>query len=119
MPNPKGHVATLKPFKGKWNSGQTQVIRVPKALSEQILSYARALDEGSGPADAGTVSESDKNRLLQVIEGLEIVHKFPRNNFSRDRKAYLRGLIDQLRELATTSNNEAVPNKSAQEAGDQ
>jgi hypothetical protein len=32
--------------KPKWNSGKTTVIRVPEALSAQVLEYARMLDQG-------------------------------------------------------------------------
>lgn len=44
--NPKGNPATLKPYKQKWKSGETQVIRVPKALAGKLLDLARQLDEG-------------------------------------------------------------------------
>jgi hypothetical protein len=44
MANPKGNLDTLKPFQGKWRSGQTRTIRVPVTLAEQVLDYALKLD---------------------------------------------------------------------------
>lgn len=32
--------------KPKWNSGRTKTIRVPEAIVDQVLEYARMLDEG-------------------------------------------------------------------------
>lgn len=51
MTNPKGNVESLKPYEGKWRSGKTQTIRVPIALTEQILAYARGLDDNSSMSE--------------------------------------------------------------------
>lgn len=99
MANPRGNIATLKPFSGSWNSGETKVIRVPIALADRVLAYARALDAGDVASDRNGLRPDDYQTLLQVIEGLRAVHGFPRNNFSRDRKEFLRSLIDQLQGL--------------------
>lgn len=32
--------------KSKWKHGKTKVIRVPEVLADQVLNYARELDEG-------------------------------------------------------------------------
>jgi hypothetical protein len=36
----------LKPFEGKWKHGPTRTIRVPIALADEILAFARRLDSG-------------------------------------------------------------------------
>jgi hypothetical protein len=59
MPNPKGHEDSIKDsrFKAAWQSGPTRTIRVPIALAEVTLEYARQLDRGIEPRD--TVIQSD------------------------------------------------------------
>lgn len=37
-------LANLKHYEGKWQSGQTRTIRVPIALADATLEYARKLD---------------------------------------------------------------------------
>ncbi|MEG4627911.1 hypothetical protein Q5691_26955 [Microcoleus sp. w1-18aA5] len=46
MPNPKGHEDSIKDsrFKAAWQSGPTRTIRVPIALANATLDYARQLD---------------------------------------------------------------------------
>ena len=53
MPNPKGHQDSIKDsrFKAAWQSGPTRTIRVPIALAEVTLEYARQLDRGLEPRD--------------------------------------------------------------------
>ena len=53
MPNPKGHEDSIKDsrFKAAWQSGPTRTIRVPHALAEVTLEYARQLDRGIEPRD--------------------------------------------------------------------
>ena len=53
MPNPKGHKDSIKDsrFKATWQSGPTRTIRVPIALAELTLEYARKLDQGIEPRD--------------------------------------------------------------------
>lgn len=100
MPNPKGNAASLTPFAGKWQSGQTQVIRVPVALADQIMTYARSLDSGhSNPAQP-----INNDSLLQVIQKLEQLLDTPRNNFSRDRRELLRSAVDELKALVTVKD---------------
>jgi hypothetical protein len=59
MPNPKGHEDSIKDsrFKAAWQSGPTRTIRVPIALAEATLEYARQLDQGFEPRD--TIIQSD------------------------------------------------------------
>ncbi|MEG3923147.1 hypothetical protein QUA07_29165, partial [Microcoleus sp. T3_A4] len=53
MPNPKGHEDSIKDsrFKAAWQSGPTRTIRVPIALADATLNYARQLDQGIEPRD--------------------------------------------------------------------
>lgn len=53
MPNPKGHQDSIKDscFKAAWQSGPTRTIRVPIALADATLAYARQLDQGLEPRD--------------------------------------------------------------------
>jgi hypothetical protein len=96
MPNPKGNVATLKKYQPTWQSGATQTIRVPIALTSQIFDYARKLDQGEE-----IQPDFDNQALLQVIDKLEAVLQTPRNNFSKERKALLKSAIDELKSLVT------------------
>jgi hypothetical protein len=60
MPNPKGHEDSIKDsrFKAAWQSGPTRTIRVPHALAEVTLEYARQLDQGIEPRDTRIESDS-------------------------------------------------------------
>jgi len=53
MPNPKGHEESIKDsrFKAAWQSDPTRTIRVPIALANATLEYARQLDRGVEPRD--------------------------------------------------------------------
>jgi len=59
MPNPKGHEDSIKDsrFKAAWQSGPTRTIRVPIALAEVTLEYARQLDHIE-PRDTRMQSDS-------------------------------------------------------------
>ena len=58
MPNPKGYEDSIKDsrFKAVWQSGPTRTIRVPIALADATLDYARQLDKGIEPRDTGSIS---------------------------------------------------------------
>jgi hypothetical protein len=60
MSNPKGHEDSIKNsrFKAAWQSGPTRTIRVPIALAEVTLEYARQLDRGVQPRDTRIQSDS-------------------------------------------------------------
>jgi hypothetical protein len=53
MPNLKGHTDSIKnsQFKAAWQSGPTRTIRVPIALADATLEYARQLDRCTKPRD--------------------------------------------------------------------
>lgn len=97
MPNPRGNEATLKKYQPKWRTGATQTIRVPIALTDQILKFAHELDQGE--VTSNQESSIDSNHLLQVIEWLEDVENTPRNNFSKNKKEIVRKAIDELKSL--------------------
>ncbi|MEG4058915.1 MULTISPECIES: hypothetical protein [unclassified Microcoleus] len=67
MPNPKGHEDSIKDsrFKATWHSGPTRTIRVPIALADATLDYARQLDNKLEPRDTAngrSGSEVDKKQ---------------------------------------------------------
>jgi len=68
MPNPKGHEDSIKDsrFKAAWQSGPTRTIRVPIALANATLDYARQLDKKIEPrdtADSHSGSEVEKKQF--------------------------------------------------------
>jgi hypothetical protein len=69
MPNPKGHGDSIKDsrFKAAWQSGPTRTIRVPIALAEVTLEYARQLDKGIEPRDTRVQVDSPTDRKVDNI----------------------------------------------------
>jgi len=69
MPNPKGHEDSIKDsrFKAAWQSGPTRTIRVPIALAEVTLEYARQLDRGIEPRDTMIQSDSPTHSKVEYI----------------------------------------------------
>jgi ElaB/YqjD/DUF883 family membrane-anchored ribosome-binding protein len=69
MPNPKGHEDSIKDsrFKAAWQSGPTRTIRVPIALAEVTLEYARQLDRGIEPRDTMIQSDSSTHSKVDNI----------------------------------------------------
>jgi chromosome segregation ATPase len=61
MPNPTGYTDSIKnsQFKAAWQSGPTRTIRVPIALAEVTLEYARQLDRGVEPRDTSELSDNE------------------------------------------------------------
>jgi len=66
MPNPKGHEDSIKDsrFKAAWQSGPTRTIRVPIALAEVTLEYARQLDRGIEPPDTGKIFNNGTDTVI-------------------------------------------------------
>ena len=66
MPNPKGHEDSIKDsrFKAAWQSGPTRTIRVPIALAEVTLEYARQLDQGIKPRDTGKILNNGTDTVI-------------------------------------------------------
>ncbi len=80
MPNPKGHEDSIKDsrFKAAWQSGPTRTIRVPIALAEVTLDYARQLDKTIEPLDTansiiGSEVESKQPQSRDTMTGAEEV----------------------------------------------
>jgi len=69
MPNPKGHEDSIKDsrFKAAWQSGPTRTIRVPIALAEVTLEYARQLDRDIEPRDTMIQSDSPTHSKVDYI----------------------------------------------------
>ena len=69
MPNPKGHEDSIKDsrFKAAWQSGPTRTIRVPIALAEVTLEYARQLDQGIEPPDTRIQSDTQTDSKIENI----------------------------------------------------
>ena len=65
MANPKGNLDTLKHFQNKWRSGATRTIRIPIALTDQVLDFALRLDAGESLTQvihANTTQRSETSR---------------------------------------------------------
>jgi hypothetical protein len=95
MANPKGNESSLKKFKPKWQSGETQTIRVPIILAKQILSYAHKLDELPSQVNVedekAAIAIAIQNAALtlsQVIDVLEEIADTKR--FTQQQKDRLR-----------------------------
>jgi hypothetical protein len=67
MPNPKGHEDSIKDsrFKAAWQSGPTRTIRVPIALAEVTLEYARQLDRGVEPRDTHKTFNNGTDTVIE------------------------------------------------------
>jgi hypothetical protein len=69
MPNPKGHEDSIKDsrFKAAWQSGPTRTIRIPIALADATLKYARQLDRGIEPRDTWVKSDTQIHNKVDNI----------------------------------------------------
>ncbi len=69
MPNPKGHEDSIKDsrFKAAWHSGPTRTIRVPIALADATLEYARQLDRSIEPRDTRVKPDSSTLNKVDTI----------------------------------------------------
>ena len=74
MPNPTGHTDSIKnsQFKAAWQSGPTRTIRVPIALAEVTLEYARQLDQGVEPRDTSELSGNELSTAIAEPRDTEI-----------------------------------------------
>jgi hypothetical protein len=74
MPNPKGHEDSIKDsrFKAAWQSGPTRTIRVPHALAEVTLEYARQLDKGIEPHDTPKMFNSGTDAVIAESRGTRV-----------------------------------------------
>ena len=72
---PKYNTANLLPYKSTWNSGATKTIRVPVALADSVLAYARALDGGELPQP-----ENNSDAIAAIIAKVEAKEPGYRSN---------------------------------------
>lgn len=63
MPNPKGNLGTLKSYQSKWRSGATRTIRIPIALTDQVLDFALRLDAGESLSQVNHADVTQKGEL--------------------------------------------------------
>ena len=82
MPNPKGHEDSIKDsrFKAAWQSGPTRTIRVPIALAEVTLEYARQLDQGIKPRDTGKIFNKRTDTVIVEPRDTRIKSDSPTHN---------------------------------------
>jgi hypothetical protein len=82
MPNPKGHEESIKDsrFKAAWHSGPTRTIRVPIALAEVTLEYARQLDRGIEPRDTGKICNNGTDTVIVEPRDTRIQFDSPTHN---------------------------------------
>ena len=69
MPNPTGHIDSIKEtqFSSPWQSGATRTIRVPLALADATLEYARQLDRGAEPHDTRATTNGQVDNLIESV----------------------------------------------------
>jgi len=110
MPNPKGHQDSIKnsQFKAAWQSGSTRTIRVPIALADATLEYARQLDNNIEPRDTA-------NLLVNEMSNAKIE---PRDtiNLGAEVEALQQELRSQLIAVQAEREDLAQFKKEAKEA---
>lgn len=94
--NPGGTPENLKPFKPKWSTKDTKVIRVPAYLADRLLRYAHQVDSWKDKRDRYVMTIDDVREMLDIVDQLRKVLDFPRNSFSKPRKAFLSEQIERL-----------------------
>ena len=82
MPNSKGHEDSIKDsrFKAAWQSGPTRTIRVPIALAEVTLEYARQLDKGIEPHDTAEMFDNGTDVMIHEPRDTRIQSDSPTHN---------------------------------------
>jgi hypothetical protein len=98
MPNPKGHEDSIKDsrFKAAWQSGPTRTIRVPIALADATLEYARQLDKNTEPHDTAGKSvssqvETSQPQLFDTSGSIDEVKRL------KDEGKRLQNLVSDMR----------------------
>ncbi|BAQ66467.1 hypothetical protein [Geminocystis sp. NIES-3709] len=90
----KGHnlnsLKALIPNKSKWNNSETVIIRVPKILKNEILNYAKKLDNNHVNNDYNSTVTLELKKILAKINAKEKGYK---SNGSGQLIADLRELI--------------------------
>ncbi len=68
-------------WNSQWNHGNTKHIRVPAALEEQIIEFARALDSGDVPLDREVLQKAVLLLIDQFVE--RRIEEFHPNQYQR------------------------------------
>jgi hypothetical protein len=100
MPNPKGHEDSIKDsrFKAAWQSGPTRTIRVPIALAEVTLEYARQLDQGIKPRDTGKTFNNGTDTFVVEPRDTRVQSDSPTHN-------KVDNIVAEPRDTGETFNN--------------
>ncbi|MBR8832707.1 MAG: hypothetical protein DSM106950_01350 [Stigonema ocellatum SAG 48.90 = DSM 106950] len=95
MSGPGGRKKTS--WKSEWHHGKTKIVRVPEALVEQIIEYARALDAGLVPHISH--EQLQKATLLAIDQFVEErLEQFHPNQYKRSGNTETRRW-DELRKF--------------------
>ena len=97
MPNPTGHIDSIKKtqFSSPWRLGATRTIRVPIALAEATLEYARQLDKGIEPRD--TANSTSPKLEVNVTQSLDTGDSSDEVKQLKDEVERLQNELDNLR----------------------
>jgi hypothetical protein len=68
----RGGVRSNSGAKGKWKHGKTKLIRVPEELADQILEFARKLDEGAN-IESETEPKTDSSLVLDSVSESKVL----------------------------------------------
>jgi len=90
--NPES-LKNLKKFAPKWKHGKTQTIRVAIALADQILNYAKQIDNG-GNKTKSRDTENVKDSLIEILAKVEAREKGYKSNSATQLIRDLKDLID-------------------------
>lgn len=90
-------LANLRHYEGKWQSGQTRTIRVPIALADATLEYARHLDNNIKSTDTSDLSDEAE----QFKGGIEWLQD-ELGNFKAENQALRQELAKEKQERCKT-----------------
>lgn len=74
----------LKPFKSKWTSGKTKLVRLPEAIIPEVLEIAHLIDQGFS-----VTSEVSQVKPAEAAAILQRVYSYPGNQGNRMKKALI------------------------------
>ena len=98
MPNPKGHIPNLKHYQSTWKHGKTKTIRVPIALADQVLAYARQLDEAAVATQFSAQSPVTTDSISEAVKLLNEALTF-RANAGGKIKAQIKLGLNHLKQV--------------------
>lgn len=65
--------ANLRPNYSNWQNSKTKAIRVPEALAEQVLEYARRLDQGGNNNSPSNLKRALAECKRYKLRGEEVI----------------------------------------------